>query len=126
METTGSPSLREKMRKLQGAYLDRLAETLAAIAELRAALAADPDAETVIADLHRAFHSMRGTAATLGLPQISAEGAIGADLMLSFKGLAPDQRKQDVASTVGQLAACSARIQAAAEASTRLSGPGGD
>ena len=122
-----SDFLREKMRKLEGAYLARLPETLTTILELRSTLAADPDAETVIADLHRTFHSMRGTAATLGLQQISSQGAIGEELMLSFRGMPPDQRRHDLVSTLGQIDACIARIEAAgAEASMLLAGPGGD
>ncbi len=122
-KTEGSAFLREKLKKLQDAYLARLPEALATLQKLSSALAADPDAEVVVADLHRAFHSMRGTAATLGLPQISSEGAIGTELMASFKSLTPDQRRQASAATLHELAACTARIEAAGKAAMQPADP---
>ena len=70
-----TPTLREKVAQLRRTYLDKLPETLDRVRLLGDRLGTGEPAEPVQEGLFHAFHSIKGTAASLGLPEISDAAA---------------------------------------------------
>ncbi len=102
MEPPRTPALRNRVERLRQAYLAKLPATLVEARQGLGRLVADPLDDRALADLHRLFHNLKGTAASLGLPKISAEGAAGAETLKTLQGLAPSQR--ELASVLADLA----------------------
>lgn len=87
-----SPSLREKVRQLRGTFLCKLPETLGAARRTCVRLTATPTDAGVQSELSRVFHSIKGTALSLGLSDVGAESAVGEQLMEAYHAqhLLPD------------------------------------
>ncbi len=110
MKSTPSPVLRERIMRLRYAYIDKLPRILDEVKRACEQLAASPQEADTLDTLHRSFHNLKGTAASLGLPEISAEGAVGTDLLGRLKGLDAAERRSAVTAAVGELAACIERL----------------
>lgn len=102
-----SPSLREKVRQLRRTFLDKLPGTLSEARRLCDLLVKAPSDSATLDDLYRAFHSIKGTGASFGLMEISAEGAGGEQLLLQLQGLEAGGRGAELA---GMLPGLEARI----------------
>ena len=96
------PALPDRVERLRQAYLAKLPATVVEARQGLGRLVADPTDDRALADLHRLFHNLKGTAASLGLPRISAEGAAGAETLKVLQGLAPSHR--DMAGVLADLA----------------------
>lgn len=102
-----SPSLREKVKQLRRTFLDKLPGTLSEARRLCDQLVRAPSDSATLDDLYRAFHSIKGTGASFGLMEISAEGAGGEQLLLQLQGLEAGGRGAELA---GMLPGLEARI----------------
>ncbi|AVM75153.1 GGDEF domain-containing response regulator [Magnetospirillum gryphiswaldense] len=91
-----SPSLREKVKQLRRTFVDKLPGTLAEARRLCDLLVRVPSDDSTLDDLYRTFHSIKGTAASFGLLEISAEGAGGEQLVLQLQGLEGGSRGQQL------------------------------
>lgn len=102
-----SPSLREKVKQLRRTFLDKLPGTLSEARRLCDLLVRVPSDSNTLDDLYRTFHSIKGTGASFGLMEISAEGAGGEQLVLQLQGLEAGARGPQLA---GMLPGLEARI----------------
>ncbi|MCA1908064.1 MAG: diguanylate cyclase [Magnetospirillum sp.] len=102
-----SPSLREKVKQLRRTFLDKLPGTLSEARRLCDQLVRAPSDSATLDDLYRTFHSIKGTGASFGLMEISAEGAGGEQLLLQLQGLEAGGRGAELA---GMLPGLEARI----------------
>ncbi|WP_041794417.1 diguanylate cyclase [Pararhodospirillum photometricum] len=75
MTTTRSPSLREKVRQLRRVFLDKLPDSLTEARRHLETLCQTPDDDDALEALCRLFHGVKGTAASFGLPRLSATAA---------------------------------------------------
>lgn len=73
-----TPTLREKVAQLRRTYLGKLPETLEQARQHGARLGQSPaETEAALDGLFHIFHSIKGTAASFGLKDVSAEAALG-------------------------------------------------
>lgn len=77
---TAKPSTAERLRKLKNAFITQLPEQLSVIRELFLSLDSVMPAKEGIAELHRRIHTLKGTSASFGLKDLSAEAALGENL----------------------------------------------
>jgi diguanylate cyclase (GGDEF)-like protein len=84
---TGTPLLSEKIARLRSAYLAKLPHSLDEARHSCRELAATGEDDQGIESLHRIFHNLKGTAASLGLREISGEGSAGAELVAQLRRL---------------------------------------
>lgn len=90
-DTKRSTSLSDKVRQLRRTFLERLPDTLLDLRRQCERLKLGALDEQALADLYRGFHSIKGTAASFGLREISAEGGIGEGLVSQMRdGAMPD------------------------------------
>ncbi|MGE5506783.1 MAG: diguanylate cyclase [Actinomycetota bacterium] len=108
------PTLREKVQKLRRAFLDKVPTTVAQGRELCARLAAAPKEPGVLDDLYRTFHSIKGTAASFGLDDISRQGGAGEEVIVAFRGRDDADRIATVGTTVAKLDALLDKVEALA------------
>lgn len=82
--TTDGPksSLRAKVRQLRQSFLDRLPQMAASGRTLSASLAVSSDA---LDEVHRIFHTIKGTGASFGFEEISFQAGIGQAVITAFR-----------------------------------------
>ncbi len=111
MKATASPVLRDRIMRLRLAYIDKLPRVLDEAKAICERLAADPEAVDALDALHRSFHNLKGTAASLGLPEVSTEGAAATDLLASLRGLGVPARQSALASALAEVRGCIDRLE---------------
>lgn len=92
-EPRRSSPLKEKVMRLRRVYLAKLPHVLAQAKNSCVLLAENEADERILYDLHCMFHNIKGTASSLGLPEISAEGELGTALVLQLQHLDSAERK---------------------------------
>lgn len=85
MDAHGKSALHEKIRALRQTFLDKIPGTVWSTRGLCRRWTFDPSIPEVFDDLHRAFHSIKGTAASFGMAEISRCGATGEALLVEYK-----------------------------------------
>lgn len=85
MEPRNKSALHEKIQALRQTFLDKVPANVWSARGLCRRWGLDPQADDVFDDLHRAFHSIKGTAASFGLAEISRCGATGEALLVEYK-----------------------------------------
>jgi diguanylate cyclase (GGDEF)-like protein len=111
MEQHASPSLHEKIMRLRRAYLAKLPRALTEARHGCALLAQAPTDDRIIETLHRGFHNIKGTTASLGLAKISAESAVATELVVQFRHLTPTIRKACLSRIIEDLNASITRLE---------------
>ncbi|MDR3437364.1 diguanylate cyclase [Telmatospirillum sp.] len=102
---TRKPTLREKIQKLRLTFLDKLPDMILEGRGMCGRLLVAPGDAKALDDLFRAFHTIKGTAASFGLNEISDQGGIGETLVTAFRNLSPPERAETAATVVGELSA---------------------
>lgn len=119
------PTLREKIQKLRQTFLGKVPETVRQGRDLGARLILAPKESGTLDDLYRVFHSIKGTAASFGLEEISAKGGAGEEVLLAFRALDEDARARAVSGSVAEMNALLAQVvdlaAAALDSENRLS-----
>ncbi|KIM00307.1 Pole remodelling regulatory diguanylate cyclase [Paramagnetospirillum magnetotacticum MS-1] len=104
-------TLREKIQKLRLTFLGKVPETVRQGRDLGARLMRSPKEASTLDDLYRIFHSIKGTAASFGLGEISAKGGAGEEVILAFRALDEDARLRSIAATVTEMQSLLAQVQ---------------
>jgi diguanylate cyclase (GGDEF)-like protein len=111
MEQQSYSALSEKIVRLRRTYLAKLPQTLAKARQGCGLLAACLADDRVVDDLFCCFHNIKGTAASLGLPKISAESAAATEMVRQLRRLDSSARKTAQASALEDLGACISRME---------------
>lgn len=115
--TNRSPLLRERIKQLRRSFVDGLPHSLDEARRLCAALSDEQEqkqCDTLVADLFRLFHSIKGTGATLGLTDISEEGKCGEKVILQIQNLCTQAgEKEDTLTSLplSELKSCIDRLE---------------
>jgi diguanylate cyclase (GGDEF)-like protein len=80
-----SSILQARVSRLRQRYLGKLPGILAEAGRVCASLASGSGSLPMVDDLHRLFHNLKGTSASLGLLELSQESARAADLLISLR-----------------------------------------
>lgn len=99
------PSLREKIRRLRQTFVRKLPDLIAEIEQLYAKLQQDTGSEQLLADLYRHFHSIKGTAASFGLIELSQAAGHGEACLATLQSLHVSSRRDALAGVVCDLQA---------------------
>ncbi len=110
MASTPSPTLHDRVVRLRRAYAAKLPQVREEARQGCARLAAAPADGELLDGLYRTFHNLKGTAASLGLAGISAEGAIGTRLVGELRQLAPAERAAALVPVLAALHGCLDRL----------------
>ncbi|WP_028534344.1 GGDEF domain-containing protein [Paludibacterium yongneupense] len=110
MIPTHTASLRDKVGHLRSLFLARLPGMLEEARLACLCLSGGKAAETAIDDLQRLFHNLKGTAATLGLPELSAESSSATELVAGWRLMPVAMRSEVLPSWQRKLANSIARL----------------
>jgi len=85
MKTSQPSSLSARVSRLRHRYIVKLPGILEEAGRACVSLANGTAGPREVDDLHRLFHNLKGTAASLGLPELSDESARAADLLAGLR-----------------------------------------
>jgi diguanylate cyclase (GGDEF)-like protein len=108
------PTLREKIQKLRLTFLGKVPDTVANARAMCERLVLSPKEAGLLDDLYRVFHSIKGTAGSFGLDDISSQGASGEEIILAYRALDEDARPLSAAATAAEMEALLAKVEAMA------------
>ncbi|HXP96208.1 MAG TPA: response regulator, partial [Telmatospirillum sp.] len=111
MEQQSFSALSEKIVRLRRTYLAKLPQTLAKARQGCGLLAECVADDRVVDDLFCCFHNIKGTAASLGLPKISAESAAATEMVRQLRRLDKAARKTVQVRAIEGLGACISRME---------------
>lgn len=103
--------LSETVARLRRTYLTKLPQVLVDARAASAMLAKDAADDRTLDSLHRAFHNLKGTAASLGLPGIAEIGAVAVDLLAGLQRQSAASRRTTLAVTLEQVGEFISRLE---------------
>jgi diguanylate cyclase (GGDEF)-like protein len=100
-------TLKMRVTRLRRSYLNKFPEALSEIRLLHRQLSESPSDENHLDDLCRFFHNIKGSTASFGLQDISAESAVGENIVRHLRGATPELYRK----TLAELEACISRLE---------------